>query len=99
MPIYTKTGDTGETSLFGGKRVPKCEELVEAYGSVDELNSWIGLVLCDIKEDHHKKLLEEIQSDLFLVGGSLAGGKTELSCLETRVVQMEVEIDAIEKSF
>jgi len=97
MPIYTKTGDTGMTSLFGGKRVLKCEELVDVYGSIDEVNSWLGLILCDVKEDHLKKLFLEIQSDLFIIGGYLAGGSIELSGLSTRVTQMEVEIDAMEK--
>ena len=97
MSIYTKTGDTGMTSLFGGKRVLKCEELVDVYGSIDELNSWIGLVVTDATQEHLKKLFIEIQSDLFITGGHLAGAKTDLSVLETRVTQMEVEIDAMEK--
>ena len=45
MPIYTRTGDLGQTSLFGGKRVPKSEPLVDVYGSIDELNSWVGLTI------------------------------------------------------
>jgi cob(I)alamin adenosyltransferase len=97
MPIYTRTGDTGTTSLFGGKRVLKCEELVDVYGSIDELNSWIGLILTEISKDHLKKLFLEVQSDLFTIGGHLAGWKTELSGLTTRVTQMEVEIDTLEK--
>jgi len=97
MSIYTRTGDSGTTSLFGGKRVLKCEELVDVYGSIDEVNSWLGLILCDVKEDHLKKLFLEIQSDLFIIGGYLAGGSIELSGLSTRVTQMEVEIDAMEK--
>jgi cob(I)alamin adenosyltransferase len=97
MSIYTRTGDNGTTSLFGGKRVLKCEKLVDAYGSIDELNSWIGLLLTDISEDHLKKLFSEIQSDLFTIGGNLAGGNLVLTGLPTRVTQMEVEIDAMEK--
>lgn len=97
MPIYTRTGDNGTTSLFGGKRVLKCEELVDVYGSIDELNSWIGLLLTDISKDHLQKLFIEIQSDLFSIGGNLAGGDIELSGLPTRVTQMEVEIDTLEK--
>lgn len=108
MPIYTKTGDTGSTSLFGGKRVLKCEELVDAYGSMDELNSWIGLISAECKVKSVKSFLNTIQSDLFSIGGSLAGwparnasqreagGKTDLSALPTRVTEMEVEIDAME---
>ena len=96
MPIYTKTGDKGETSLFGGKRVLKSSELVEVYGSVDELNSWIGVIVASI--DHEEKIdfLHKIQGDLFIIGGTLAGWETELSGLSTRVTEMEVEIDAME---
>lgn len=98
MPIYTRTGDAGKTSLFGGKRVFKCEELVDVYGSMDELNSWVGLVVSETKFDHLRDLFVKIQSDLFTVGGSLAGWKADLSILPTRVTEMEVEIDAMEKS-
>lgn len=96
MPIYTRTGDAGTTSLFGGKRVLKCEELVDAYGSMDELNSWVGLVVCESKQEHLKKLFDDIQSDLFTIGGNLAGWKADLIMLDIRVTQMEVEIDAME---
>lgn len=96
MSIYTKTGDKGETSLFGGKRVLKCEELVDAYGSIDELNSWIGLVISSIDHAEKKEFLQKIQADLFTIGGSLAGWETDLSHLPTRVTEMEVEIDAME---
>lgn len=97
MPIYTKTGDKGETSLFGGKRVSKSDELVNAYGSVDELNSWIGLVIAEITYPEKKEFLEKIQSDLFMIGGNLAGWDTDISPLTTRVTEMEVEIDAMEE--
>ena len=97
MSIYTRTGDTGATSLFGGKRVLKSEELGDAYGSIDELNSWVGLITSETTHEHLKALLHDIQSDLFTIGGSLAGWKTNLSPLETRVPQMEVEIDAMEE--
>jgi cob(I)alamin adenosyltransferase len=97
MSIYTRTGDAGKTSLYGGKRVLKSEELVNAYGSIDELNSWVGLIVSEMKIDHLKKLFLEIQSDLLIIGSNLAGGKTNLSILETRVPQMEVEIDVMDK--
>lgn len=73
MPIYTRTGDTGSTSLFGGKRVLKCEELVDVYGSIDELNSWVGLIASDLDVPDVKQFLEAIQSDLFTIGSTLAG--------------------------
>jgi cob(I)alamin adenosyltransferase len=98
MSVYTRTGDTGTTSLFGGKRVRKSEQLVEAYGSVDELNSWIGLIISETDEEHLTRLLREIQSDLFVIGAKLAGGKTNLTVLDTRVTQMEVEIDAMDQA-
>jgi cob(I)alamin adenosyltransferase len=97
MPIYTRTGDTGMTSLFGGKRVLKCEELVDAYGSMDELNSWIGLVISELKQDYLRALLTNVQSDLFTMGCHLAGWKTPLDVLPTRVTEMEVQIDAMEE--
>lgn len=98
MPIYTKTGDKGETSLFGGVRVSKSSEQVEAYGSVDELNCWIGLIIAELEHQQKKELLQKIQTDLFVIGGNLAGWKSDLSELQTRVTEMEVEIDAMESS-
>ncbi len=98
MSIYTRTGDTGTTSLFGGKRVLKCEELVDAYGSIDELNSWVGLVTADSAiSPEQKEFLQKIQSDLFNIGGSLAGWPVELAPIETRVAEMEVAIDVMEE--
>ena len=97
MPIYTRTGDTGSTSLFGGKRVLKCEELVDVYGSIDELNSWIGLTISKIKNQKSKIFLEQVQSDLFTIGSVLAGWKGDLSMLSGRVSEMEKRIDAMEK--
>lgn len=96
MSIYTRTGDAGKTSLFGGKRVLKCEKLVDVYGSMDELNSWVGLIVSESKHDHIGELLTKIQGDLFTIGGNLAGWKTDLATLPTRVTEMEVEIDAME---
>jgi cob(I)alamin adenosyltransferase len=72
MRIYTKTGDTGETGLFGGGRVPKDNPRVAAYGDVDELNSTIGLVRATEPVDFMDQLLETIQRDLFSLGGHLA---------------------------
>lgn len=97
MPIYTKTGDKGETSLFGGKRVLKSEVLVDAYGSIDELNSWVGFVVASIEHEEKQQFLQKIQSDLFTIGGTLAGWETDLAVLPIRVTEMEVEIDAMEE--
>jgi cob(I)alamin adenosyltransferase len=72
MKIYTKTGDKGETGLFGGGRVSKSSERIEAYGTIDELNSFIGLAITEIKSEDIKKLLQKIQNQLFTVGSDLA---------------------------
>ena len=70
--IYTKTGDKGDTGLFGGERVPKSHPRIEAYGTIDELNSWLGL----IHSLHHNALsgdlIQRIQSDLFTIGALLS---------------------------
>jgi cob(I)alamin adenosyltransferase len=70
--IYTKTGDTGETSLFGGARVPKNHMRVEAYGTVDELNAHIGLLRDVIENDLYRDVLKAIQDRLFMIGAVLA---------------------------
>lgn len=72
MKIYTRTGDKGETSLFGAERVSKASLRVNAYGDVDETNSHIGLVRSFNKEKKISAILEEIQSDLFVLGSDLA---------------------------
>ncbi len=72
MKIYTRTGDTGETALFGGGRVPKDHPRVAAYGDVDELNSVLGVVRAADPAALFDLLLESIQRDLFSIGGHLA---------------------------
>ena len=72
MKIYTKTGDKGDTGLFGGGRVPKDDIRVTAYGDVDELNSVIGIVRATAPTDLFDDLLASIQRDLFSLGGHLA---------------------------
>ena len=70
--IYTRTGDSGSTSLFGGGKVPKSHPRVASYGDVDELNSWIGVVRSTEPTEFFDSLLETIQRDLFVIGGHLA---------------------------
>ncbi len=70
--IYTKTGDRGDTGLFGGGRVSKDSKRIEAYGTVDELNTFIGLTIVEIKNDEITKLLQKIQNELFVLGSNLA---------------------------
>lgn len=70
--VYTKTGDKGLTSLVGGKRVSKAHIRLEAYGTIDELNSFVGSLICEIKEEEDLKVLSYIQHKLFTVGSYLA---------------------------
>ncbi len=99
MKIYTRTGDKGITSLIGGTKVPKSHIRIEAYGTVDELNSWIGLVSDQIKLKNSKKILKEIQDRLFTIGSSLACDPEKETKLkipdlkETDVILLEKEID------
>ena len=72
MKIYTKTGDEGMTSLYGGKRVSKDDIRIEAYGTVDELNAHTGMLIASLPNDDQKKLLIEIQNRLFTIGSILA---------------------------
>jgi cob(I)alamin adenosyltransferase len=71
MKIYTKTGDTGDTSLYGGKRISKADLKIDTYGTVDELNSHIGLVK-DVCDNNQSLILKEIQEQLFSMGAILA---------------------------
>ncbi|MDA0176108.1 MULTISPECIES: cob(I)yrinic acid a,c-diamide adenosyltransferase [Mesoflavibacter] len=72
MKIYTKTGDKGTTALFGGTRVPKHHIRIDSYGTVDELNSYIGLIRDQKIDSHYKDILINIQDKLFTVGAILA---------------------------
>ena len=69
---FTGTGDSGDTGLLGKERVSKSDELIEAIGSVDELNGWIGLSLFYIRDDSVRKILHIVQNELFVIGASLA---------------------------
>jgi len=70
--IYTKTGDAGQTSLMGGTKVPKNHIRINTYGTVDELNAWIGLLGDQLSDAHSRDLLREIQDRLFTIGSALA---------------------------
>jgi cob(I)alamin adenosyltransferase len=98
MPIYTRTGDMGETSLFGGKRIKKHMPVVDLYGSFDELNSWIGLVIISLKVSQRKDFLEKLERDIFTIEAYLSGWKdADLSFIPARVSEMEIEIDVMDK--
>ena len=91
MKIYTKTGDKGETSLFGGKRVQKSAQRLKAYGTVDELNSFIGLAIVEVNDEHVKNILIEIQHQLFALGADLATPDDEKT--------KKLNVYRVEKSF
>lgn len=77
MKVYTKTGDKGETSLIGGSRVAKDELSIEAYGTVDELNAFVGLLLDKLSEEGMKQQLLQVQNYLFVIGSHLANDRTK----------------------
>src|SRR3989344_5615936 len=100
MKIYTRTGDKGETSLFGGKRVPKNHPRVQAYGTLDELNSVIGIAVSLCKDKDMLAWLEDVQIQLFNVGAWLASpeaskniqeGKSAFSGKRQGKAEMEAE--------
>lgn len=96
--IYTKTGDKGQTSLIGGTRIPKFDTRIEAYGTVDELNSFIGLIRDQAIDNHTRDLLVEIQDRLFTIGSLLAAdpakNKMQLPQIsETDIKLLENEMD------
>lgn len=100
MKIYTRTGDAGETSLFGGTRVPKNDARIEAYGTIDELNSTIGVVRAAGPPSRVDRTLHDAQLDLFEIGAHLASPGTSRfpGVDEARVAALESEIDAMESA-
>src|SRR5262245_57637884 len=103
MRIYTKTGDSGETGLFDGTRVSKADPRVEAYGDVDELNAWLGVVRAQKVDDQIDSLLATIQATLFALGAELADPRNRIAARVTKaaltdahVVELEKSIDALE---
>ena len=101
MKIYTKTGDRGDTGLFGGGRVAKSHPRVEAYGTVDELNSLVGLATEAVEDSMVRARLRSIQHDLFCIGATLATSPAKAARIasgmpvlpEARIGDMETWID------
>jgi ATP:cob(I)alamin adenosyltransferase len=89
--IYTKTGDKGETSLFGGKRVSKNSLRVECYGTIDEANSMLGLAYAQTEKDEIKNCIKSIQEKLFIIAAELASDEKGLSMLEGKVASTDIE--------
>lgn len=104
MKIYTKVGDKGSTSLIGGTKVPKSHLRIEAYGTVDELNSYVGLCKDLLTDEQGKKILLEVQDRLFTIGSSLACDplkepKMKIPDLkETDVELLEKEMDKMNEA-
>ena len=95
MRIYTRSGDAGETGLIGGRRVSKGDPLIEALGSVDEANAWLGLIGSVVDDQELCRLLSDCQCDLFELGAELAssGGPARLD--EGKVAGLEEAIDRL----
>lgn len=93
MKIYTKTGDRGMTSLVGGKRTLKSDARLNAYGTVDELNSFLGLLRAKSADEDKKALILEIQNTLFTVGASLATDESD----EKSQFSFKIEDEKVEK--
>lgn len=102
--LYTRTGDHGTTALVGGTRVPKTHQRLEAYGTVDELNAYIGLLITYLVDEQDAAFLQQVQNELFVVGSYLATDveKTTLKAASVvtpeAVAQMEQEIDRLDNS-
>jgi len=96
MKIYTKTGDKGNTSLIGGTKVPKSDLRIEAYGTVDELNSYIGLCKDLVNDKTSTDLLQEIQDRLFTIGSSLACDPVKEPKMKIPDIK-ETDIELLEK--
>lgn len=104
MKIYTKTGDDGKTGLIGGTRVPKNDNRIEAYGTVDELNSFLGLLASYNLLKTEKYFLEKIQHRLFAIGSYLATDTTKTGVNEVSIIhendifEIEKEIDKLNEN-
>ncbi len=97
MKVYTKTGDTGTTSLVGGKRVPKDCARLESYGTIDELNAQVGLLLTYVSEPVDRETLIGIQNNLFVIGAQLATEAPQVPSVvitSIDVTKLEQSIDA-----
>ena len=98
MKIYTRTGDTGETSLYGGGRVKKADSRVEAYGEVDELNAWIGLARASAALDPDlDEALLRIQRDLFALGAQLADPAATVAARVAKAVIGDEDVARLEQ--
>ena len=96
MKLYTKTGDHGETGLFDGTRVSKADPRVDAYGEVDELGAWLGLVRAQDPGERLSEMLTVIQRDLFAVGATLADPRHKIAARVEKAAIGSAEISRLE---
>ena len=96
MKIYTRTGDAGETSLFDGTRVRKDDGRVDAYGEVDELDAWLGLVCASRVDADLAVELRRIQRDLFALGSQLADPADKIAARVTKALIEDVDVERLE---
>jgi len=108
MKIYTKTGDSGETSLYGGQRVPKGNPRLEAYGTVDETNAALGVALTQVAADYYDSQLKSVQHDLFVICSELAApagqvisgleliNEQQVSVLEKSIDELQSELPVLQ---
>ena len=92
--FYTGKGDDGKTNLMGNFRVEKCDNLVEAIGEIDELNSVIGVAITNMSDDHLAKLLQGLQNNLFIIGAELAASmdpQASKNVLKSRITKIKIE--------
>jgi cob(I)alamin adenosyltransferase len=97
VKIYTKTGDSGDTSLFGGTRVRKDDARVEAYGDVDELNAWLGVILASSPEPMFAEPLQRIQRDLFALGAQLADPAERIEARVVKAAITDADVERLEQ--
>lgn len=97
MKIYTREGDGGKTLLFGGKKILKSDNIIEAIGTIDEFNAFIGYLVFKLKNKRHKDFLINIQKDLYKIMSILSGAKLGKNFLKEKVLMFEKEIDKVNK--
>jgi cob(I)alamin adenosyltransferase len=97
VPLYTKTGDAGETGLFDGTRVSKADPRVAAFGDVDELNAWLGVVRAQNSDPEIEGMLEQIQRDLFALGALLADPRQRIAARVGKATVTDADVTRLER--
>jgi cob(I)alamin adenosyltransferase len=97
VPLYTKTGDAGETGLFDGTRVSKADPRVAAFGDVDELNAWLGVVRAQNSDPEIEGMLEQLQRDLFALGALLADPGQRIAARVDKATLTDADVTRLER--